>query len=57
MAASVVVSCRRIVVRLSGSWPNRDFFEQVGQHVCSRPAGASLLDGIKRGTTRKSDWG
>jgi hypothetical protein len=38
VAASVVVSCRRIVVRLSGSWPNQQFFEQVCQHVCQRPA-------------------
>jgi hypothetical protein len=38
VAASVMVSCRRIVVRLSGSWPNQQFFEQVRQHVCGRPA-------------------
>ena len=38
VAASVVVSCRRIVVRLSGSWPHREFFERVAQHVCRRPA-------------------
>jgi hypothetical protein len=38
VAASVVVTCRRIVVRLSGSWPNQEFFEQVRQHVCRRPA-------------------
>lgn len=38
VAASVVVSCRRIVIRLSGSWPNQQFFEQVRQHVCRRPA-------------------
>ena len=29
VAASVTVSCRRIVVRLSSSWPNRDFFEHI----------------------------
>jgi hypothetical protein len=29
VAASVIVSCRRIVVRLSGSWPNRAFFEHI----------------------------
>jgi hypothetical protein len=34
VAASVIVSSRRIVVRLSGSWPNLPFFEQVRQHVC-----------------------
>jgi len=38
VAASVVVSCRRIVIRLSGSWPNRDYFEHVSQHVSRRPA-------------------
>jgi len=37
-AASVVVTCRRIVVRLSGSWPNQNYFESVRQHVCRRPA-------------------
>ena len=45
VAASVVVSCRRIVVRLSGSWPNRQFFEQVAQHVCRRPAVAHFWTG------------
>ena len=38
VAASVVVSCRRIVVRLSGSWPHQQFFERVAQHDCRRPA-------------------
>src|SRR3954462_12995384 len=41
VAASVIVSCRRIVVRLSGTWPNRNFFEHISQHVSSRPAGAA----------------
>ena len=45
VAASVVVSCRRIVVRLSGSWPNQKFFEQVRQHVCRRPAVAHFWTG------------
>jgi Transposase DDE domain group 1 len=45
VAASVIVSCRRIVVRLSGSWPNRDFFEHISQHVSSRPAGAACWTG------------
>jgi hypothetical protein len=45
VAASVVVSCRRIVVRLSGSWPNQSFFEQVSQHVSRRPAVAHLWTG------------
>jgi hypothetical protein len=45
VAASVVVSCRRIVVRLSGSWPHRDLFEHIGQHVSSRPAGPACWTG------------
>ncbi len=32
VAAEVTVSARRIVVRLSSSWPNQEYF----QHVCSR---------------------
>jgi hypothetical protein len=38
VAATVVVTCRRIVVQISGSWPNRHFFEQVSRHVLRRPA-------------------
>ncbi len=45
VAASVVVSCRRIVVRLSGSWPNQHYFEQIRQHVCRRPAVAHFWTG------------
>jgi hypothetical protein len=45
VAASVVVSCRRIVLRLSGSWPNRDFFERIGQHVSTRPTVAHFWSG------------
>ena len=45
VAASVVVSCRRIVVRLSGTWPNRQFFERVAQHVSRRPAVAHFWTG------------
>jgi Transposase DDE domain group 1 len=45
VAASVVVSCRRIVVRLSGSWPHQHYFEQVRQHVCRRPAVAHFWTG------------
>jgi len=45
VAASVVVRCRRILVRLSGSWPNQHFFEQVRQHVCQRPAVAHFWTG------------
>jgi hypothetical protein len=45
VAASVVVTCRRIVVRLSGSWPNQNYFEQVHRHVCRRPAVAHFWMG------------
>ena len=45
VAASVVVSCRRIVIRLSGSWPNRHFFEHISRHVCGRPAVAHFWTG------------
>lgn len=45
VAASVVVSCRRILIRLSGSWPNRDYFEHIRQHVCRRPAVAYCWTG------------
>jgi hypothetical protein len=45
VAASVIVSCRRIVVRLSGTWPNRAFFEHISQHVSSRPAVAHFWTG------------
>jgi hypothetical protein len=45
VAASVLVSCRRIVVWLSGTWPNRAFFEHISQHVTSRPAGAGCWTG------------
>jgi hypothetical protein len=45
VAATVVVSCRRIVVRLSGSWPNRDYFEKVSRHVRRRPAVSHVWTG------------
>ena len=45
VAASVVVSCRRIVIRLSGSWPHQHFFQQISQHVCRRPAAAHFWTG------------
>ena len=45
VAAAVVVSCRRIVIRLSGSWPHRQFFEQVRDHVSRRPAVAHFWTG------------
>lgn len=45
VAATVIVSCRRIVVRLSGSWPHRDFFETISRHVSSRPVGPACWTG------------
>src|SRR5262245_8092732 len=35
--AAAIVSRRRIVVRLSSSWPNRDLLEPIGQQVSSHP--------------------
>jgi hypothetical protein len=45
VAASVIVSCRRIVVRLSGRGPNRHFFERISQHVSTRPTVAHFWTG------------
>src|SRR5262245_40268768 len=45
VAASVIVSCRRIVVRLRGRWPNAEFCEHVSRHVSSRPAVAHFWTG------------
>jgi hypothetical protein len=33
VAAEVVVSCRRVIVRLSGSWPYLDYYGQVSRAV------------------------
>jgi DDE family transposase len=38
VAAEVVVSCRRVVVRLSGSWPYLEFYGQVSRAVAGVPA-------------------
>jgi len=38
VAASVVVSTRRVLVLLSGSWPHVEYYRQVSEHVRSRPA-------------------
>jgi hypothetical protein len=45
VAASVMVSCRRIVVRLSGTWPNLAFFEHINKHVSRHPAMAHFWTG------------
>jgi len=39
VAASVVVSCRRVVIRLSRSWPHWEFFRRVSEHVAGHPEG------------------
>jgi hypothetical protein len=33
VAAEVVVSCRRVVVRLSSTWPYREYYHQVCRAV------------------------
>ena len=45
VAASVTVSTRRVLVRLSACWPHQAYFEQVSRHVCNRPAVAHLWTG------------
>jgi hypothetical protein len=36
VAASVGVSCRRVVIQLSCSWPHWEFFRRVSEHVARR---------------------
>lgn len=38
VAAVVTVSCRRVWVRLSGSWPHWNHYRLVSQHIRNRPA-------------------
>jgi Transposase DDE domain group 1 len=38
VAASVVVSTRRVLVLLSASWPHRDYYRRVSEHISRRPA-------------------
>jgi len=45
VAAAVVVSSRRIVIRLSGSWPHLHYLEQIVRHVSARPAVAYCWSG------------
>ena len=37
VAASVVVSTRRVLVLLSGSWPHLDYYRRVSEHINRRP--------------------
>ena len=56
VAASVVVSCRRIVVRLSGSWPNQPFSSRsVSTSVGVRPWLTSGPDEVN--DNAKNQWG
>jgi hypothetical protein len=41
VAAEVVTRCRRVIVRLSGSWPHRDQFLKVSQAVSRVRVGSS----------------
>ena len=45
VAATVIVSARRILVQLSGSWPHFEYFRRVSDHVSQRPAVAHLWTG------------
>jgi len=41
VAAEVLVSSRRVLVRLSSSWPNRPYF----QHLCAQLTGPAVASG------------
>jgi Transposase DDE domain group 1 len=45
VAATVIVSTRRVLVRISGSWPHRDYFRHISAHVQARPAVAHCWSG------------
>jgi DDE family transposase len=45
VAASVTVSTRRVLVRLSACWPHQAYLRQVSSHICNRPAVAHLWTG------------
>jgi Transposase DDE domain group 1 len=45
VAATVVVSTRRVLVLLSGSWPHIDYYRQVSEHVSARPTVAHFWTG------------
>jgi hypothetical protein len=45
VAATVVVSTRRVLVLLSGSWPHIDYYRHVSVRVSARPAVAHLWTG------------
>ena len=39
VAATVIVSTRRVLVQVSASWPHFQYFRQVTEHVMRRPGG------------------
>ena len=45
VAASVVVSSRRVLVLLSGSWPHLDYYRRISEHIARRPAVAHVWSG------------
>jgi hypothetical protein len=45
VAARVVVSSRRVLVLLSGSWPHLDYYRRVSEHISRRPAVAHTWSG------------
>jgi hypothetical protein len=45
VAATVVVSTRRVLVLLSGSWPHLNYYRHVSEHVTARPAVAHCWTG------------
>jgi hypothetical protein len=45
VAATVIVSTRRVLVQLSASWPHFAYFRQVSNHVMRRPAVAHVWTG------------
>jgi len=45
VAATVTTSTRRVLVRLSGSWPHLDHFRRISEHVRQRPAVPHLWTG------------
>jgi hypothetical protein len=45
VAATVIVSTRRVLVQVSASWPHFHYFRQVTEHVMQRPAIAEADNG------------
>jgi hypothetical protein len=45
VAATVIVSTRRVLVQLSASWPHFHYFRQVTEYVIQRPAEAHAWSG------------